>query len=517
MGSRRVRTCDGTREHLPVQRQVHRLPGRHGVPAHSEGRPHRDRRLGRDLGTCTRRINLRGHTVIPGLVDSHAHFSRTGTNPGYEPAGWRRSSRSPSSSRRWRSNRDHPGGRVRDRRGRLEPEPAAEARLPTLAELDAAISTRAATSTGTHEHARRGALRRLRITIDPVTGQVSNAGAATTAPLDPPSRTRRAAPPTRSRSQPLTGPTSIHDTSNLTIQPEDCKGMNLLDEQSGRSLDVRMRHYRHSADGDDRPAPTYMDPIYREVGDETYRINGVGEQIGNGDQFMDNLRVVAEACMARQQQHAHGDRPRATTSWYMHGRGGVRHRSAAVVARAPPARDRGGHPGAQGRWRWRDPAGLAVPELQRRAALPSDLRQRDPIGAGTDPTKSASAQPVARALLHVHGPEPRRCRNECSPGRSRGSRRRDVHRRKRVFSEEENELGSFEVGKKCDLAVLSDDYLKVSDENLRKVTSSSSPSREEGSSTQPARSRTWLEAAGRPGPGRSPRRALSSCAAGAAR
>jgi predicted amidohydrolase YtcJ len=39
------------------------------------------------------------------------------------------------------------------------------------------------------------------------------------------------------------------------------------------------------------------------------------------------------------------------------------------------------------------------------------------------------------------------------------------------FSEEENELGSFEVGKKCDLAVLSDDYLKVADEKLRKMTS----------------------------------------------
>jgi hypothetical protein len=39
------------------------------------------------------------------------------------------------------------------------------------------------------------------------------------------------------------------------------------------------------------------------------------------------------------------------------------------------------------------------------------------------------------------------------------------------FSEEENELGSFEVGKKCDLAVLSDDYLTVPDERLRKVRS----------------------------------------------
>ena len=39
---------------------------------------------GKNLGTCTRRINLRGRTVIPGLIDSHAHFTRTGTNPGYE-------------------------------------------------------------------------------------------------------------------------------------------------------------------------------------------------------------------------------------------------------------------------------------------------------------------------------------------------------------------------------------------------------------------------------------------------
>src|SRR5262245_17512087 len=32
----------------------------------------------------TERIDLKGRTVVPGLVDSHAHFTRAGTNPGYE-------------------------------------------------------------------------------------------------------------------------------------------------------------------------------------------------------------------------------------------------------------------------------------------------------------------------------------------------------------------------------------------------------------------------------------------------
>jgi predicted amidohydrolase YtcJ len=39
------------------------------------------------------------------------------------------------------------------------------------------------------------------------------------------------------------------------------------------------------------------------------------------------------------------------------------------------------------------------------------------------------------------------------------------------FSREDHELGSFDVGKKADLVVLSDDYLTVSDEQLRKMRS----------------------------------------------
>lgn len=36
------------------------------------------------LGPCSQTIDLQGRTVIPGLIDDHVHFIRTGTNPGHE-------------------------------------------------------------------------------------------------------------------------------------------------------------------------------------------------------------------------------------------------------------------------------------------------------------------------------------------------------------------------------------------------------------------------------------------------
>src|SRR5262245_60110691 len=54
--------------------------------------------IGRDakaIGPCTQTINLRGRTVIPGLIDSSVHFRRAGTRR----AGSRRRSRLRSCSR----------------------------------------------------------------------------------------------------------------------------------------------------------------------------------------------------------------------------------------------------------------------------------------------------------------------------------------------------------------------------------------------------------------------------------
>jgi predicted amidohydrolase YtcJ len=99
---------------------------------------------GKDLGDCTRRINLRGRTAIPGLVDSHAHFTRTGTNPGYETR-WIETVFSIGELQQAVADRAAtiPTGAFVTAAGGWNQNQLAEARLPTLAELDAATSTRA--------------------------------------------------------------------------------------------------------------------------------------------------------------------------------------------------------------------------------------------------------------------------------------------------------------------------------------------------------------------------------------
>jgi predicted amidohydrolase YtcJ len=94
-----------------------------------------------------------------------------------------------------------------------------------------------------------------------------------------------------------------------------------------------------------------------------------------------------------------------------------------------------------------------------------------PAGMGTDSTNVAPLNPWLGIFYMTTG------RNNAGAVTNAG---RTVNRLEALkmytvgsawFSEEENDLGSFEVGKKCDVAVLSDDYLKVSDEKLRKMTS----------------------------------------------
>ena len=36
------------------------------------------------LRPCAKTIDLKGATVIPGVIDSHVHFTRCGLNPGHE-------------------------------------------------------------------------------------------------------------------------------------------------------------------------------------------------------------------------------------------------------------------------------------------------------------------------------------------------------------------------------------------------------------------------------------------------
>ncbi|MEV5413806.1 amidohydrolase family protein [Thermopolyspora sp. NPDC052614] len=87
-------------------------------------------------------IDLRGRTVIPGMIEAHVHFVSLAIRPGYhvviENAGDIAGIQALLSARR----RDVPEGRFITAMGGWHPNMFAERRLPNLAELDAAVPDR---------------------------------------------------------------------------------------------------------------------------------------------------------------------------------------------------------------------------------------------------------------------------------------------------------------------------------------------------------------------------------------
>ncbi|MGH9145191.1 MAG: amidohydrolase family protein, partial [Vicinamibacterales bacterium] len=92
----------------------------------------------RRLSPCTREINLRGRTVVPGLIDNHNHIVLLGIRPGYhtplESAGSIADIQAVVKARA----KSVPAGGFITSMGGWNPAQFAEKRLPTLAELDQA-------------------------------------------------------------------------------------------------------------------------------------------------------------------------------------------------------------------------------------------------------------------------------------------------------------------------------------------------------------------------------------------
>jgi predicted amidohydrolase YtcJ len=96
-------------------------------------------------GGEARVINLHGRTVVPGLIESHTHFVSLANRPGYHVAQWELADNiaqvlAALAARRARG--DVPPGAFITAMGAGTPRMFAENRLPTLAEIDSAVSDR---------------------------------------------------------------------------------------------------------------------------------------------------------------------------------------------------------------------------------------------------------------------------------------------------------------------------------------------------------------------------------------
>jgi predicted amidohydrolase YtcJ len=90
-------------------------------------------------------IDLNGRTVVPGLIESHTHYVSLANRPGYHVAQWELASNIAQvlemlAARRARG--DVPEGAFITAMGAGTPRMFAELRLPTLAEIDAAVPDR---------------------------------------------------------------------------------------------------------------------------------------------------------------------------------------------------------------------------------------------------------------------------------------------------------------------------------------------------------------------------------------
>jgi len=90
------------------------------------------------LSPCTREIDLRGRTAVPGLIDNHNHIVLLGIRPGYHtPLEGTASIADVQGALKARA-KTVPAGSFITSMGGWNPAQFAEKRLPTLAELDAA-------------------------------------------------------------------------------------------------------------------------------------------------------------------------------------------------------------------------------------------------------------------------------------------------------------------------------------------------------------------------------------------
>jgi predicted amidohydrolase YtcJ len=90
------------------------------------------------LNPCTKVINLRGRTAVPGLIDNHNHIILLGIRPGHDTRLESASSIEKVQEAFRERARNVPAGEFLTAMGGWNPAQFAEKRLPTLAELDAA-------------------------------------------------------------------------------------------------------------------------------------------------------------------------------------------------------------------------------------------------------------------------------------------------------------------------------------------------------------------------------------------
>ena len=130
--------CDGARDLRLINGKIVTMDARNSVVPAVTIQDGRFVAEGQKLDPCTKVINLRGRTAVPGLIDNHNHIVLLGLRPGYDTRLETAASIADVQSLIKARAKNAPPGAFITAMGGWNAAQFAEKRLPTLAELDAA-------------------------------------------------------------------------------------------------------------------------------------------------------------------------------------------------------------------------------------------------------------------------------------------------------------------------------------------------------------------------------------------
>jgi predicted amidohydrolase YtcJ len=432
------------------------------------------------LGPAARTIDLGGRTVVPGLFDAHVHYLRAGVNPGYEA---RRIERAFSIAELQEAidqrGQSVPQGQFITCIGGWNHTQLAEGRRPTMAELDAAAprhpvyisgtggGTGAITNTfGRAFFASRGVM------VDETTGVVAAAQAALTAlqAAQTVDDKRRGMADLNRHANGL-GLTGVINAGNLGDQDH---ALRLMQENA---LTVRMRMLLPA----DSPAEAQtalaarFSAAARAAGNDLFRTVGFGERVGSADtmsaSFEPTARAIANGGVLLHQHSIsikendfHLEAFRSIAKVYPLGsmRWALIHLQSIDEARLKALQDLGAGASAQ-TWTYLGNGG--GPPFRR--IVDSGIR----AGVGTDSTNVSALDPWLSLYYMTTGRNVAGMLTNDGQQISRVEALRLYTEGAAWFSFDEQKVGSFVEGKYADLAVLSQDYLTVPDQAIRKIES----------------------------------------------
>jgi len=425
-------------------------------------------------------VDLDGRTVIPGFVDAHVHYTRAGVNPGWQE---RRVERAFSIAELQETlsakARTVPRGEFITCIGGWNHLQFAEARRPTRAELDEAAPDHAiylsgtGGGTGAIANSRAAAYFDARgIAVDAETGVVSSANDALTALREMQTDENRLRGTEELNAYAASmGLTTVVNAGNF----DDQKYALQLWRESRLNVRMRSLYPADSPEQVEARARENFAQAGRAVGDDLYRPSGFGERIGGmttmSDAFEPTAAAIARAGWLLQQHSITGEE----NAFHLD----VFERIAREIPLAPLhwsllhlQEISGEHLQALGRlgcgasaqtWTYLSNGG--GPPFRR--IVDSGI----PAAVGTDSTNVSALDPWLSLFYMTTG---RNLAGELTNDGQQISRLEALKlytQGAAWFCFDEGSVGSFEEGKLADLAVLSDDYLNCSDQDLRRIGS----------------------------------------------